>query len=145
MRTHEQTFLSHFTSCSPLAPATLAFFQFPKGTTLFTWGPWKVQLCFSFYLKCSSPYRMAHPTPLLTSIHPSGQFLREASLIKIRFSCYNLSYSLLFLNYTNPTCNHFSFRRVITCNDTFMIMYLIGQPTPSPTQSAMEVETYSGH
>ena len=110
------------------------------------WRPLKRQLS---HLECLSLsgmlFSVSHYSPSssawVTAIPSSGHSLREASLSSIRFCCYNLSsYSLLFLNYTNSTCNHFSSKTVIAkCNYTFMSIWQVNQ-------SVLGVETiYSGH
>lgn len=98
------------------------------------WRPLKRQLS---HLECLSLsgmlFSVSHYPPSssawVTAIPSSGHSLREASLSSIRFCCYNLSsYSLLFLNYTNSTCNHFSSKTVIAkCNYTFMSIWQVNQ------------------
>lgn len=79
----------------------------------------------------------------VTAIHPPSHFLKRSLANQNQVLLHHRSsHSLLFLIYTNPTCNHLSFRTVITNNNyTFMIICLIGQPIPHIPQSAKNVET----
>lgn len=78
---------------------------------------------------------------LVTAMRPSGHSVGEASLIKIRFSRYTLSYSLAFLNHANPTSNRFSFRRAVTnCNYTLMTMWQVN-PLPPQLQAPRRQRT----
>ena len=146
-QTHAPACLSNLRSRSPSRqPGWPSFSSLMEQHSSLCWRPLKRQLSRLECLSLSGMlFSVSHYPPSssawVTAIHSSGHFLREASLSSIRFCCYNLSsYSLLFLNYTNSTCNHFSSKTVIAkCNYTFMSIWQVNQ-------SVLGVETiYSGH